>query len=69
MTHRLLPVFKKHIIVIILLIGLVITSSVTTGKLSTVTSVMAGLLMIGVGISLTYWIIRTPSKKRKEEVA
>jgi hypothetical protein len=51
------------------LIALVIVSSITKGQISVVTSYAAGVLMIYAAISFIYYIIKTPAKKSKEEVA
>lgn len=67
MTFRYLKVFKKNIVLIILIIALIIISSVTKGKTAATTSVLAGIAMIYGGITFIIWIIRTPVKKEKDE--
>jgi len=67
MARRYFSVFKKHIYLISLLVVLVIVSSIATGTLSTVTSVMAGAMMIIMGLAVTIWIVKTPAKRTKEE--
>lgn len=69
MPTRYLKVFKKNIFLIIVIIALIIVSSVTKGKTASVTSVLAGIAMIYGGITFIIWIIRTPTKKEKDEAA
>lgn len=69
MPTRYLKVFKKNILLIIVIIALIIVSSVTKGKTASVTSVLAGIAMIYGGITFIIWIIRTPTKKEKDEAA
>ncbi len=69
MFSRYLKVFKKNILLIIVIITLIIVSSVTKGKTATVTSKLAGIAMIYGGITFIIWIIRTPTKKEKDEAA
>jgi hypothetical protein len=69
MLSKYLTVFKKHFVILFLLLALIVVSSVTKGNLSVVTAYAAGALMIYAAISFTLWIIKTPSKKTKEEVA
>ncbi len=52
---------------VIFLAGIIV-SSVTNGKLSSVTTVLTGILMIYAAIVFTFWIINTPSKKSKDDV-
>ncbi len=51
----------------IVFLVLIIVSSITRGKLSSVTSVLTGILMIYAAIVFTAWIIKTPSKKNRDE--
>jgi prepilin signal peptidase PulO-like enzyme (type II secretory pathway) len=67
MVFRYLKVFKKNIFLIIVIITLIIVSSVTKGKTATITSTLAGIAMIYGGITFIMWIIRTPTKKEKDE--
>jgi amino acid permease len=69
MIQRYFNVLRRHFVVLILIIALVIISSVTKGKISVVTSYAAGALMIYAAISFIVYIIKTPAKKSKEEVA
>ncbi len=69
MFSRYLKVYKRNILLIIVIITLVIVSSVTTGKTATITSTLAGIAMIYGGITFIIWIIRTPTKKEKDEAA
>lgn len=65
---RYLFVFKNHVILMVIFLALIIVSSVTNGKLSSVTTVLTGILMIYAAIVFTFWIIKTPSKKSKDDV-
>ena len=67
MLRRYFTVFKKHLIFLIIIIALIIISSITRGRISVITSTIAGLVMIYAGISFVIWIIRTPAKKEKDE--
>jgi Ca2+/Na+ antiporter len=67
MIRRYLSVFRNHVILMLLLLALIIFSSRTNGRLSVYTSVFTGILMIYAAIVFTIWIIRTPSKKNKDE--
>ncbi len=69
MFSRYLKVFKKDILLIIVIITLIVVSSVTKGKTATITSTLAGIAMIFGGITFIVWIIRTPTKKEKDEAA
>lgn len=69
MVFRYLKVFKKNIFVVILIITLIIISSKTKGKTATITSTLAGIAMIYAGITFIIWIIKTPTKKEKDEAA
>ena len=65
---RYLSVFKNHVIIMVVFLALIIVSSVTNGKLSSVTTVLTGVLMIYAAIVFTFWIIKTPARKSKDEV-
>lgn len=67
MLFRYLKVLKKNIFLIIVIITLIIVSSVTKGKTATITSTLAGIAMIYGGFTFIMWIIRTPTKKEKDE--
>ncbi|MEJ7685094.1 MAG: hypothetical protein WKG06_46065 [Segetibacter sp.] len=41
----------------------------TKGKTETITSTLAGIAMIYGGITFIIWIIRTPTKREKDEAA
>lgn len=69
MSSRYLKVFKKKIFLIIVTIALVVISSVTKGKTATITSTLAGVVLIYSGFTYIVWIIRTPTKKEKDEAA
>lgn len=67
MARRYFSVFKTHFYLLAVLIVLVVISSVTIGLISTITSIMAGLVMIIFGIAMTLWILKTPAKRTNEE--
>jgi amino acid permease len=67
MLSRYLKVFRKNIILIIIIITLIIVSSVTKGKTASITSTLAGIAMIYGGVTFIIWIIKTPTKKEKDE--
>ncbi len=67
--RKYFPVLKRHFVIAILLLALIVISSVTKGNISVITAYAAGALMIYAGISFTLWILKTPAKKSKEEVA
>lgn len=67
MIKRYLSVFRNHVILILICLILTVVSSRTNGKLSTYTSVFTGLLLIYAAIVFTIWIIKTPSKRNKNE--
>lgn len=67
METRYLKIFKKKIFLIIVTITLIIVSSVTKGKTATVTATLAGVALIYAGITYIVWIIKTPTKKEKDE--
>ncbi|WP_207493197.1 hypothetical protein [Aridibaculum aurantiacum] len=52
-----------------ILVVLVVVSSITPGYVSTITSVLAGLVMIVLGLAVTVWIIKTPAKSKEEGVS
>jgi amino acid permease len=68
MLRKYFFLFKSHLIILALLVILVIISSITRGTTATTTSIIAGILMIYAGITFFVWIIKTPTKKTKEEV-
>lgn len=69
MLSRYLKVLKKRIFYVILTVALIIISYVTKGKTAKTASVLAGIAMIYAGISYMIWIIKTPTKKEKDEAA
>jgi amino acid permease len=64
---RYLKVYRKVILLIIVIIVLIVVSSVSKGKTATITSTLAVIAMIYGGITFIVWIIRTPTKKQKDE--
>lgn len=69
MLTRYLKVLKKRLLYIIVTVALIVVSSVTKGKTATITSTLAGIALIYAGVSYIIWIIRTPTKKEKDEAA
>ncbi len=69
MFRRYIHIFKSHIFILAVLIALVIISYITIGRTSVVTSITAGIVMIYIGVVVAIWIIRTPSKKNKDEIS
>ncbi|MDB5246792.1 MAG: hypothetical protein JWQ40_1186 [Segetibacter sp.] len=69
MFLRYLKVYRRTIILSIIIIGLIIVSSVTKGKTASVTATLAGIVMIYGGFTFIMWIIRTPVKKEKDDAA
>jgi len=67
MFKKYLSVFRNHVIIMVIFLVLIVISSRTTGKLSVVTSVLTGILMIYAAIVFTIWIIKTPAKRNKDE--
>ena len=70
MLPRYFKVLKRNLLLIIIIIALIVVSSVTKDKKTArITSIMAGVTMIYLGIKFIIWIIKTPAKKNKDEVA
>ena len=69
MVVRYLKVYKKSILLALIIIALIVISSLTKGKTASMTSTLAGVVMIYGGITFILWIIRTPTKKEKDEAA
>ena len=69
MISRYLKVFRKKIFLIVVTIALIVISYFTKGKTSKTTSVLAGIALIYSGINYMIWIIKTPTKKEKDEAA
>lgn len=69
MTFRYLKIFKKKIFLIIITVALIIISYFTKGNTSKTTSVLAGIALIYSGINYMIWIIKTPTKKERDEGA
>lgn len=67
MLKRYLWVFKNHIFLLIVIITLVIISTKSTGKTAIIINTIAGVVMIYAAFRFILWIIRTPSKKDKDE--
>lgn len=67
MSPRYLKVVGRNLFLIIVIIALIIVSSVTKGKTARTTSILAGVVMIYLGIKFFIWIIRAPVKKDKDE--
>ena len=67
MQMRYLKVFKRKILLLILIVGLIVLSSVTKGKTAVVLSTITGVLLIVIAIYYIIWIIKTPTKKESDE--
>lgn len=67
MQFRYLKVFKRKILLLILIIVLTIISSVTKGKVSVVVSTITGIFLIVVAIYYIIWIIKTPTSKENDQ--
>ena len=65
---RYLKVYRKQLLLFIIITGLIYISSVVKGKISKTTAVAAGILMIFVAITFVLWIIKTPIKKDNDGV-
>jgi len=66
MQWRYLKVFKRKILALVLVIGLIIVSSITKGRTSVILSTITGIILIVIGIYYIVWIIKTPVKKEKD---
>ncbi|HSU50023.1 MAG TPA: hypothetical protein VLJ41_05520 [Segetibacter sp.] len=64
---RYLKIFKRKILLLILIVGLIVLSSVTKGKTAVVLSTITGVLLIVIAIYYIIWIIKTPTKKESDE--
>jgi amino acid permease len=69
MVKRYWSVYKRNILLIVIIITLIVVSSVTRGKTAKVTSIAAGIVMLYLAFKFIVWIIRTPSKKDKDAAA
>ena len=67
MQMRYLKVFKRKILLLILIVGLIVLSSVTKGKTAVVLSTITGVLLIVIAVYYIIWIIKTPTKKESDE--
>lgn len=68
MLPRYFKVLKRNLLLIIIIIVLIVVSTVTKDKKAArITSILAGVTMIYLGIKFIIWIIRTPVKKDKDE--
>ena len=68
LNMRYIKLYKKQILLLILIIALVYISSVVKGNIAKTTSVIAGILMIYAGITFVLWIIKTPIKKDNDQI-
>jgi hypothetical protein len=67
--RRYLNIYKRHTVLFAILLVLIIISSIASGSVATFSSIAAGLLMIILGVGAALWILKTPTKKPKEEAA
>ena len=69
MQIRYFKVFKRKILLLIIVVALIIGSSVTKGKTATILSTITGILLIVTAVYYIIWIVKTPTKKEKDESA
>jgi uncharacterized membrane protein HdeD (DUF308 family) len=69
MILRYLKVFRRQILLVVLIIALIVISSVTKGKTATTTATLAGVAMIYGAVTFIIYIIKTPTKKDKDDGA
>ncbi len=67
MLLRYLKVYRRKIVLFIIIIALIVVASYSKGKTAIVTSTLAGVAMIYAAVSFIYWIIKTPTKKEGDE--
>lgn len=67
-SSRYLKVLRKNLLVIIVIIALIVASSVTKGKLSKTLSIITGLVMILSAVLFIIWLVKTPTRKEKDEL-
>lgn len=66
---RYLKVYRKQLLVLIIIVVLVYISSVSKNKMAgKVTAVAAGIVMIYAAISFVIWIIKTPTKNDNNQI-
>ncbi len=66
---RYLRVYKKQLLVLIIIIVLAYISSVSKNKsLAKTTAVATGVIMIYAAISFVIWIIKTPTKNDNNQI-
>ncbi len=65
---RYFKVYRKQIILLVIIFALVYISSVVKGNIAKTTSVIAGILMIYAAITFVLWIIKTPVKKDNDQI-
>lgn len=67
MQIRYLKIYKRKILLFILLTVLIFVSSVTKGTTAKISSTITGILLIVTAIYYIVWIMKTPTKKDKDE--
>ncbi len=66
---RYLRVYRKQLLVLIIILVLAYISSVSKNKsIAKTTAVAAGIVMIYAGISFVVWIIKTPTKRDNNQI-
>ena len=66
---RYLRVYKKQLLVLIIILVLAYISSVSKNKsIAKTTAVATGIIMIVAAISFVVWIIKTPTKKDNNQI-
>ncbi len=66
---RYLKVYKRQLLVLVIIVALAYISSVSKNKsLAKTTAVAAGVVMIYAAISFVVWIIKTPTKKDNNHI-
>jgi len=69
MLLKYIKIFWRNILLFAIIIALVIVSSKTQGKTSTITATLAGVVMIYLAAKFILYIIKTPIKTEKDEAA
>jgi len=67
MAKRYFNIFKRHMLVMMLIIVFIMASAFTNGTASTATAIGAGILLIGSAIRYAIWLLKTPGVEIREE--
>jgi predicted CDP-diglyceride synthetase/phosphatidate cytidylyltransferase len=68
MARRYFNVFKNHVMILIMLIVMVCLSELTSGTVSTIAKIAAGILMIYSVISYSLWLLKKPASVDKDQL-